>query len=254
MNSIISWVGGKSQLTSKIIPKMPKHSCYCEVFAGAAWLLFRKDESEIEIINDINTDLVTLYRIIKNHLDEFVRYLRWILVSRDEFDRFLAEKPETLTDIQKAVRFYYLLKMGFSSRIVNPTFGLSATRAPRFNLLRIEEDLSAAHMRLARVYIENMPYAKLIDRVDRPSTFFYLDPPYFDFENYYGKGLFGKGDFMVLRDILRGIKGKFIMSLNDTVEVREIYKGFKVDSVTTSYSMAGGDKKKNVKEVLIRNF
>lgn len=80
MNSFISWVGGKSQLTAKIIPKMPKHSCYVEVFAGAAWLLFRKDESEVEIINDINTDLVTLYRVIKNHLDEFVRYLRWILV------------------------------------------------------------------------------------------------------------------------------------------------------------------------------
>lgn len=137
---------------------------------------------------------------------------------------------------------------------MNPSFGLSAIRAPRFNLLRIEEDLSAAHLRLARVYIENMPYAKLIDRVDRAGTFFYLDPPYYDFESYYGKGLFGKEDFMLLGEILRGIKGKFMMSLNDTKDVREIYKGFRIDSVSTNYLMAGADKKKTVKEVLIRNF
>ncbi len=66
----------------------------------------------MEIINDINTDLVTLYGVIKHHLEEFVRYLKWILVAGDEFQRFKAENPETLTDIQRAVRFYYLLKSG----------------------------------------------------------------------------------------------------------------------------------------------
>ena len=83
--SFLSWVGGKSLLANKIIPKIPEHTCYCEVFAGAAWLLFKKEESKTEIINDINSDLVTLYRVVKHHLDEFVRYLRWILVARDEF-------------------------------------------------------------------------------------------------------------------------------------------------------------------------
>ena len=111
-----------------------------------------------------------------------------------------------------------------------------------------------AHLRLAHVYIENMPYAKLLTRVDRPSTFFYLDPPYYNYEDYYGKDVFGKGDFMVLRDLLRGLKGKFLLSLNDTPEVREIYKGFRIETVTTSYTMAGGDKKKKAREVLIRNF
>lgn len=74
----------------------------------------------MEIINDINTDLVTLYRVVKLHLEEFIRYLKWILVARDEFERFKLENPETLTDIQKAVCFYFLLKSGYAARIDNP--------------------------------------------------------------------------------------------------------------------------------------
>jgi DNA adenine methylase len=178
MNSFLSYLGGKSLLTKKIIPLIPEHGCYCEVFAGAAWLLFRKPESKVEIINDINADLVTFYRVVKNHLEEFVRYLKWILVSRDEFARFREEDPETLTDIQRAVRFYYLLRNGYSSRILKPTFSISTLKRSNFNLLRIEEELSMAHLRLSRVYIENMHYQDLIPRFGRPHTFFYVDPPY----------------------------------------------------------------------------
>jgi DNA adenine methylase len=83
----LSWVGGKSRLAERIIPLIPDHACYCEVFAGAAWLLFKKPESKSEVINDINVDLVTLYRVVQHHLEEFVRYFRWALVARDEFQR-----------------------------------------------------------------------------------------------------------------------------------------------------------------------
>jgi DNA adenine methylase len=93
MDSFLSYMGGKSLLAKKIIPMIPPHTCYCEVFAGAAWILFRKEESRIEIINDINSDLVTLYRVVKHHLDEFIRYLRWILIAREEFERFKRSPP-----------------------------------------------------------------------------------------------------------------------------------------------------------------
>ena len=152
MNSFIAYLGGKSGLTKSIIPLMPEHTCYCEVFAGAAWLLFRKEPSKVEIINDINSDLVNLYRIIKNHLEEFIRYLKWILVAKDQFDLFKKENPESLTDIQRAVRFYFLLKSGYGSKVVDQYFSISTARKSNFNLLRIEEELSAAHLRLANVY------------------------------------------------------------------------------------------------------
>jgi DNA adenine methylase len=179
MKSLISYLGGKSLLAQKIIPFIPDHKCYCEVFAGAAWLLFKKNPSNVEILNDINSDLVTLYRVVKHHLDEFVRYFRWELVSRDEFERLKGERPETLTDIQRAARFYYLLRNGYASRIANPNFSVAATGRPRFNLLRMEDELSAVHLRLSRVYIENMHYDQFIRRFDKFQTFFYIDPPYY---------------------------------------------------------------------------
>jgi DNA adenine methylase len=247
-------MGGKSLLAKKIITRIPDHNCYCEVFAGAAWLLFKKEESEVEIINDINTDLVTLYRVVKLHLEEFIRYLKWILVARDEFERFKLENPETLTDIQKAVRFYFLLKLGYAARIENPSFSIATTSRPRLNLLRIEEELSAVHLRLSRVYVENRPFEAIINRFDKPDTFFYCDPPYYGCEDYYGKGIFSRDDFQTLRDVLSNIKGKFIMSINDNDAIRKLYKGFRFEVVATTYSAGGANKKKSVNELLIMNY
>jgi DNA adenine methylase len=247
-------MGGKSLLTKKIISRMPAHNCYCEVFAGAAWLLFRKEESQVEIINDINTDLVTLYRVVKLHLEEFIRYLKWILVARDEFDRMKKENPDTLTDIQRAVRFYYILKSSYAARLQNPSFNIAVSSPPRLNLLRIEEELSAVHLRLSRVYIENRPYDAIIKRFDRPDTLFYCDPPYLGFEDYYGPDLFKREEFGRLRDILAGIQGKFILSINDCPEIRSIFKGYRIDVVDTSYMARGANKKKRVNELLIMNY
>jgi len=137
--------------------------------------------------------------------------------------------------------------------VVNPSYGYSTKRGPRLNLLRIEEDLSAAHLRLTRVYVEHLTYADVLKRYDRSQTFFYLDPPYFRCEDYYGKGLFRREDFALLRDILAGIKGRFLMSLNDTPEVREIFKDFTIDEVATRYSCGKADQVP-AKEVLIRNY
>lgn len=210
--------------------------------------------SHAEIINDINLDLVTLYRVVKHHLEEFIRYFKWILVSRDEFERFRIEMPESLTDIQRAVRFYYLLKLGYAARIKNPSFSIATTSKPRLNLLRIEEELSAIHLRLARVYIENKPYEEIFLRFDKPDTFFYVDPPYYGCEDYYGDGIFSKKDFETLKGILKDIKGKFIMSINDIPEIKKLYKEFKIETVNTSYSAGGADKKKKVTELLIMNY
>jgi DNA adenine methylase len=254
MKSFLSYLGGKSLLANKIITRIPEHICYCEVFAGAAWLLFKKEESKVEIINDINTDLVTLYRVVKNHLEEFIRYLKWILVARDEFDRFRKENPETLTDIQKAVRFYYLLKTGYGSRIKNPTISISTLRKSNFNLLRIEEELSAVHLRLARVYVENMHYERLIERFDKPSTFFYLDPPYYGCEDYYGDGIFNREDFSRIAALLASAQGKFILSINNNAQIRSIYKKFHIEEVSTNYLVGGSNKKKSVTELLITNY
>lgn len=251
--SPLAWQGGKSLLTEKIIPLIPEHTTYVELFAGAAWLFFRKEPSKVEVINDINSDLVTLYRVVQNHLEEFVKCLKWLVVARDEYARFMDQRPETLTDIQRAVRFYYLMKAGFGAKITGQSFGVSVTQPSRFNLMRIEEELSQAHIRLHRAYIENQPYPQVIKRYDRPGTFFYVDPPYWGCEGQYGKGLFARADFESLRDQLSGIKGRFVMSINDVPDIRELYKCFYIKPVPTRYSI-GKDRSPMIQELLITNF
>lgn len=176
-----------------------------------------------------------------------------MLVSRDEFEQLKKANPDTLTDIQRAARFYYLQQACFGGRISNPTFGYGLTRPSKLNLLRIEEYLSAAHLRLSRVYVECLPYSEIISRYDGPGSFFYIDPPYWDCEDYYGPGIFSRDDFAMLATQLAGIRGKFILSLNDTPGVREMFASFTIEAVQTKYTCSNG---KNVAagEVLIRNF
>lgn len=247
-------MGGKYLLSKQIVEQIPKHHCYVEPFSGAAWAFFRKQPSEVEVLNDINRDVVTLYRVVQNHLDEFIRYFKWVLPSRDEFNRLLSVDPDTLTDIQRSVRFYYIQKSSFAGRIANnPTWGTATTRPPRLNLLRIEEDLSAVHLRLSRVYIENLNFDKLIAKYDRPKTFFYLDPPYYGCEDYYGKEIFSRKDFQKLSDQLKAIKGKFLLSLNDVPEIREIFSPFNIETTSTRYS-CGSAAPKKVTELFISNY
>ncbi|MCP4699724.1 MAG: DNA adenine methylase [Gammaproteobacteria bacterium] len=252
MKSFLPYLGGKSLLTKRIIPLIPSHHCYCEVFSGAAWVLFAKEESKVEILNDVNAELVTLYRVVKNHLREFVRYMEYMLVAREEFERFKLQDVKTLTDIQRAVRFYFLLKSGYGARIKSPTFSVSVSKPSNLNLMRIEQDLSNAHLRLSRVYIENLPFQKFVRRYDKPDTFFYLDPPYFGYENYYGDGIFDQNDFIILRDLMNEIKGKACLSINDVPEIREWFSDFNINEVQTKYST--GKKSKKAKELLILNY
>lgn len=248
------WLGGKYRLAKTITQMIPTdHTCYCEPFAGAAWVLFCKAPSRAEVLGDINGDITNLYRVLQNHLEEFVRYFRWALVSREEFQRLRELPGPNLTDVQRAARFYYIQKLCFGGRIVNPTFGASTTGHPKLNLLRIEEDLSAAHLRLANVVIENLPYAELITRYDRQGTVFYIDPPYWGCENYYGRGIFGREDFAALAALLGGLKGRFVLSLNDTPGVREVFGAFEHNAVETMYSV-GENNTRKVRELLITNF
>jgi DNA adenine methylase len=105
---IILWIGGKRRLADRIIPQFPAHTCYVEVFASGAALYFMRPPAEVEVLNDINGELINLYRVVKNHLEEFVRQLKYALSSRDVFNWLQDTPPHSLTDIQPAARFFYL--------------------------------------------------------------------------------------------------------------------------------------------------
>jgi DNA adenine methylase len=252
--SPLCYVGGKSLLARTIIEHLPPHETYCEPFAGAGWVLFKKAPSKYEVLNDINGDLVSFYKVLKYHLEEFVRQFKWCLASREwweDWNRQMAAGG--LTDIQRAARYYYVQRGGFGGKVTGRTFGAGPRQHPRVNLLRIEEDLSDCHLRLAQVVIEHLCYKDVLRRYDTLETCFYLDPPYWDCESFYGQGIFSKEDFHQLSAQLAEIKGKFLLSLNDKPQVREIFKPFSIIPLKTRYT-CGRTTPKEANEVLIKNF
>lgn len=254
MKGVIPYFGGKSRLTKTIINKIPEHTCYVEVFAGGASTFFAKDPSAAEVINDLDRDLVTLYRSIKHHPEELYRQFKFSLVSRAEFERERDVNPATLTDIQRAARYLYLQKNAFGGHIVGQTFGTSTTGKPRLNLLSLENTIEEAWRRLVHVVIECKDFRDLIPRYDRPHSFFFLDPPYWNIPGY--KYDFTEQDFLDLVEILRNLKGKFLMTINDTPEIREIFSGFVIEETTLKYSCCSSAKAraKIRTELLISNY
>jgi len=230
---IVPWLGGKRRLADHIIPQFPAHKCYVEVFAGGAALYFMRPPADVEVINDINGELVRLYRVVQNHLEEFVRHFKFALTSREVFKWHQVTPPETLTDIQRAVRFFYLQQQSFGGKVQGQSWG-TATTAPPINLLRIEENLSAAHLRLAGTYIENMDWHKLMERYDRPHTLFYLDPPYWETEGYGVE--FPFDEYVRMAALLKRLKGKAVISLNDHPDIRRVFADFQMDTVPIKYS------------------
>ncbi len=250
---IVPWVGGKRRLAKRILPVFPAHECYVEPFAGGAALFFLKEPSDVEVLNDINGELINLYRVVKHHLEEFVRQFKWALISRQLYGWLKKTPEETLTDIQRAARFYYIQKMSFGGKVANQTFGTATTAAPRLNLLRIEEELSAAHLRLSRTYIEHLAWEDCIRRYDRPHTLFYLDPPYWGTEGY---GVdFGLEQYALMADLAKSIKGRMIVSVNDIPEMRQAFSGLQMERLEINYTVGGAGRSKGAAgELLIRNW
>lgn len=248
---IIPWLGGKRRLADIIIPRFPAHDCYVEVFAGGAALYFLRPPAKVEIINDVNGDLVCLYRVVANHLEEFYRHFKWALSSREIF-KWLQDTPaETLTDIQRAARFFYLQHVCFGAKVEGQTWG-SATTTPAPNFLRIEQTLSDAHLRLAGTHIERMDWAKCIQRYDRPHTLFYMDPPYWKVEGY---GVdFGFEQYVQMAAMMRALKGKAILSINDHPDIRRIFEGFQMEEVKIDYTVGGGGKATARTELIIYSW
>src|SRR5690242_11641296 len=246
----LAYIGGKNRLATKIISLLPEHTTYVEAFAGGAQVLFHKPPSNVEVLNDLDFDIVNFFRVCQWHYEELVRYLRYCLVSRKLHELHLATNPATLTDIQRAGRFFYLQKNSFGGLILKQKFHYGVTQTSNYNLQRIPEVIEQAHQRLLRVQIESLPYEDVLERYDRPTTVFYLDPPYWGVKLY--KFNFAPGDFEALAARLIKLKGKFILSLNDRPEVRDAFSNFEITPCRITYT-AKRNASKQFSEVLITN-
>jgi DNA adenine methylase len=259
VNPIAPYIGGKRNLARRltaIIDRVP-HDLYAEPFVGMGGIFLRRSrQPKVEVINDISGDVVTLFRVLQEHYAYFVDQLRFRLASRAEFNRLMGEDPARLTDLRRAARFLYLQRLAFGGKVAGRNFGVDSASAARFNITKLEPMLADINDRLAGVTIEQLPYAELIRRYDRAGALFYLDPPYWDCEDDYGPGVFGRDDFTALAGLLAQIRGGFILSINDTPEVREIFAPFRMIAVDTTYSIgtANAGAGKRAGELIITNL
>ena len=250
---VAGYIGGKRNLSGRLVEMIAAtpHRLYAEPFVGMGGVFFRRRHAPpAEVINDISTDVATLFRILQRHYQQFMDVLKWQVASRHEFDRLMRTDPATLTDLERAARFLYLQRLAFGGKVVGRGFGVTATGPARFDLTKLAPMLEAVHDRLARVTIERLPFADFLRRYDRPHTLFYLDPPYWGCETDYGP-VFSAADFEVLSDLLRAGEARFILSLNDVPEVRELFAWAQIEPVALNYRIAGPAIP--AKEVIIRS-
>lgn len=248
-----SYIGGKKQLAQRVasvIEQIP-HSVYAEPFVGMGGVFFRRRLApKCEVINDISGDVITLFRILQRHYPQFMETLKFQVTSRREFERLKACDPSTLTDLERAARFLYLQRLAFGGKVAGRNYGVDTGGSARFNVTRLGPLLEDIHERLAGVQIENLSWSDFIDRYDAPGTLFYMDPPYFGCETDYGKDVFSRADFERIAARMAAIKGRFMVSLNDTPEVRSIFSAFKICDVALTYTIGSGQAKP-VGEVII---
>lgn len=250
---VAPYVGGKKQLARALADRIEAipHGLYGEVFVGMAGVFFKRATApKVEVINDLNRDVATFFRVLQNHYQALMDMLKWQLTSRDEFERLNDQDPERLTDLQRAARFLYVQRVAFGGKVAGRSFGRATTEPARFDVTKLGPLLAAAHERLAGVWIECLPWETFLDRWDRPQALFFLDPPYQGSEHYYGRGLFGPADYGRLAERLKGLQGRFIMTVNDTPELRETFAGFRIETAEVSYFV--GDKNgKAARELII---
>jgi DNA adenine methylase len=250
-------MGGKSLMAKRLIEMFPEHTCYVEVFGGAGWTLFKKPYPNRgkyrEVYNDINGELVNMFRVLRDNPDGFCREMDLVLIARETFETFLDTDPEQLDEVRRAVRFFYLVKASFAG--LQRSFGIhTQTGALKPNLRTIRKTAQDVRRRLENVLVEKMDYKNLIEIYDRDYTLFFLDPPYWRRKCYDFN--FEDRDFEELRDAVAGIKGKFLLTLDASNFIKDLFKGFHQVETTTRYSCSREPNTRGVgrAELIICNF
>ena len=254
MNSFMSWIGGKKALRDDIISRFPTdYKRYIEVFGGGGWVLFHKAPgNDFEVYNDRNPNLANLYRCVRDHPDELISELTYALNSRTDFDyiRKVMKTPTEIPDVKRAAYFYQLIRYSYAS-------GLDSYASQPHSMWNNFPLITNACARLQKVVIENKDFEKLIDQYDRPESFFYCDPPYFETEDYYEDVGFTKADHIRLADRLSSIEGKYLLSYNDCPEIRELYesRGARIESISRLSNIAQRyEAGKQYDELIISNY
>jgi len=210
----ISYYGGKQTLATKIISLIPEHVLYCEPFIGGGAIFFAKQQSEIEVLNDTNKEMMNFYRTVQNDFVGLEKEIRITLHSRDLFKKasVIYNYPDLFSEIKRAWAVWVLCSQSFSS-MLDGSFGFdksaqTTTKKIINNRDRFTEEYA---IRLQNVQLECADALYVIKSRDTKKSFFYLDPPYFNSDCGHYDG-YSEQDFENLLIQASKIEGKFLLS------------------------------------------
>ena len=214
MKTPISYYGGKQTLAPKIVAMLPKHNLYCEPFIGGAAVFFTKPQSEVEVINDTNKELINFYRVIQNDFVSLEKEIRITLHSRDlhRKAKVIYDNPDMFPEIKRAWAVWVLANQSFSSMLDGSWgYDIKKSAMPKKLHNKKESFTEDYAIRMQNVSIECTDALRIIRSRDTADALFYCDPPYYnsDMGHYDGYSLM---DFKDLLNTLSNIKGKFILS------------------------------------------
>ncbi len=253
--SPISWMGGKSRLVNTLLPLLPNHKGYIEVFGGAGHLLFGKDTSKWEVLNDLDGNLMNFWAVVKSAPAQLISSFDYSLVSRRTFDEYRKIYAQGDYDdcIQRAHIFYYLVRAAFGSRMRGPTFGTGCDRN-NLKIENIEQDIMQAYERLKTVVIENVSFERILRTYDSPESLFFLDPPYHKTAQY-TVGSLKEEQYHELAGMCSNIKGKFLLTINDDSFTRDAFSGFNIRDHSVQYSISrDAAARRRYGELIVSNY
>src|SRR3990167_6033921 len=262
LKSPISRMGGKYYLTGWLSQYIPEHTVYVEPFCGAGHLLFSKEPSQVEVINDADSRLISFFELLKDDTkrSRLIQTLDNMLYSRRLWQNIRSMwKQGNLPqdEIERVSQWFYLNRSTFAGDQKRGGFAMPSItgRNPVQSFRNAVDSLKAIAERLRNVCIENLPYAEVIRRYDSETTLFYCDPPYWDSEHYYGDS-FSHEDHHRLSELLHGKKGQAMVSRYSNGLYDDLYRGwnrYEYQSFKGSYKSEGEEKPKT-NEVLYTNF
>jgi len=221
MNSPISYYGGKQRMSRHIVPLIPRHTVYVEPFAGGLSVMFAKPYPEVtnhqhyrEVVNDLNSNLVNFYQVLRTRGDELRQALELTLYSREEYDLSKTPYPDDLDSLERARRYYFNLNTSFTSK-ENGGLGRSVVGPNHAFQFKSKVDrLGEVVDRFSGVYVENRDALQVIRDWDSPQTFFYCDPPYPNTDQGHYDG-YSVQDFQNLVTLLHQCEGSWLLSNYD---------------------------------------
>jgi len=255
----LPYLGGKQALVPKLLPLIPEHVCYAEVFGGAGSLLLNKPPSKIEVWNDLDGELVNLFEVIRDDVDAFLKRADFLLYSRELYQRWqhdLENGTVPKDRVERAVRFWYVIRSAFGA---HPSKGWAFQRErPRNSAAVVQNALAnirVIHDRLKNVEIDHLDFRVCIKNRDALSTFLYLDPPYLGTEQYRA-GDFTLNDHIDLAQALSQTKGKWLLTVGDNPDLRKLYGRYPQIVLTTKTAVEKviGGKRSCLRHLLIRNY